>query len=128
MFWLAYIPLYERLMPIFEKGNSSITGPNSSSFFPDVPNIDVKSVYQKTFSGDGIAVLVLQNFFNWFTGTVVWFPFMAVYNRLAPIFSTANNQRHLDESDACTEALILLSERLVNLLRFFAGLTDNVQG
>ena len=126
MFWLSFIPLYERLFPIFvEKENS--TSPSDKFGFADVPNFNVTTIYEETYLPDTIAIQLLQNFFNWFTGTVVWFPLMVLYDRLFPIFSPANNQRSLDDGDPCSDALILLSDRLVMFLRVFADFSDEIQ-
>jgi hypothetical protein len=43
--------------------------------------------FKVAFLPDNIAILLLQNFFNWFTATILWFPFLGFYNRLIPIFS-----------------------------------------
>ena len=125
MFWLSFIPLYERLYAIFDENNYQ---EKFTKFgFADVPDFNVTSIYEETFLSDTIAIQLLQNFFNWFTATVVWFPFMVMYDRIHPIFSPENNQRSLEESQACDETLFVLAEKLVYLLRLFAGVSNVVQ-
>ena len=130
MFWLSFIPLYERLFPIFVGSGQNSTDQFNKFDFHDVPDFNVTSIYEETYLSDTIAIQLLQNFFNWFTATVVWFPFMGLYNRIYPIFAPQNNQRSLDydaDSEACTDALLLVADKLVSLLRLFAGLTDWTQ-
>jgi len=70
--------------------------------------------------------------FNWFTGTVIFFPFIFFYERLFPIFSPLNNQRSFlpeDEAEISNSVFLLyLADRLSELLQLFADLADNVQG
>ncbi len=97
MFWLSFIPLYERLYPTFVVSGQNSTDQFNKFHFHDVPNFNVTSIYEETYLSDTVAIQLLQNFFNWFTATVVWFPFMGLYNRLYPIFAPANNQRSIDD-------------------------------
>ena len=125
MFWLSFIPLYERLFAIFDEKNYQ---DKFTKFgFADVPDFNVTSIYEETYLSDTIAIQLLQNFFNWFTATVVWFPFMVMYDRIHPIFSAENNQRSFEDSQATDETLYLLAEKLVSLLRFFAAITNAIQ-
>ena len=66
--------------------------------FADVPDFDTEFIYEEVYSPDGIANQLLQNFFNWFCPTVFWFTFLPFYNRLAPIFAPANNQRQFADA------------------------------
>jgi hypothetical protein len=52
MFWLAFLPFHERLLPIFE----AIDDENGTQGFVDVPNLDVKQIYLGAFAPDTIAV------------------------------------------------------------------------
>ena len=61
--------------------------------FADVPDFDVEFIYEETFSPDGIANQLIQNFFNWFCPTVFWFSYLPFYNRISPVFDPANNLR-----------------------------------
>ena len=126
MFWLSYLPLYERLYPVFDE--SKYTDAFQKFGFADVPNFNVTTIYEETYLSDTIAIQLLQNFFNWFTATVVWFPFMVMYDRLYPIFSPENNQRRFEDSSIeSDEALVRLAEILALLLRLFASLSEGVQ-
>ena len=125
MFWLSFIPFAERLYPVFFEKNYNEQFTKLG--FADVPDFNVTVIYQQTYFPDTIAIQLLQNFFNWFTGTVVWFPFMMMYDRMYPIFSTENNQRSLEDSQACDAMLYLLATNLVTLLRLFAGFTTGIQ-
>ncbi len=130
MFWLSFIPLYDRLFPIFVGSGQNSTDQFNKFAFHDVPDFNVTTIYEETYLPDTIAIQLLQNFFNWFTVTVIWFPFMGLYNRIYPIFAPQNNQRSLDyeaDTEACTDALLLVADKLVSLLRLFAGLTDWTQ-
>jgi hypothetical protein len=84
----------------------------------------VTSIYLGAFSPDSIAVQMIQNVFNWFSATVIFFPFIMFYERLSPIFSPENNLRSLD---AATDSLMLLAEKLTNLLRMFGHISDAAQ-
>ena len=130
MFWLAYIPFYERLLPVFVDSNLEHNELNRNPFY-DVPDFNITSIYEETYLSDTIAIQLLQNFFNWFTATTVWFPFMVMYNRLYPIFSPQNNQRSFEDDDEwgdpCMETLIVLAQQLVFLLRKFAIYTELFQ-
>lgn len=116
IFWLCYIPFYERFHPIFEMEDDNVTTTTLSPLahkgnhrslhnetihhetFNDVPNFNVDNIYYQTFSPDGIAIQLLQNFFNWFTSTAFWVTYMSFTNRIMPVFSDANNQKR-DDTD-----------------------------
>jgi hypothetical protein len=54
MFWLAFIPFHERLLPIFEPNKDGV----GSIGFVDVPDFQVKQIYLGAFAPDTIAVQV----------------------------------------------------------------------
>jgi hypothetical protein len=54
MFWLAFIPFHERLLPIFEPNEEGV----GSIGFVDVPDFQVKQIYLGAFAPDTIAVQV----------------------------------------------------------------------
>ena len=54
MFWLAFIPFHERLLPIFEPNEDGV----GSIGFVDVPDFQVKQIYLGAFAQDTIAVQV----------------------------------------------------------------------
>ncbi len=68
---------------------------------------------------------MIQNIVNWFTGTVIFFPFLFFYERLSPIFSPQNNQRSFINDDVT--CMIAMAEKLTHLLRYSADVTDFVQ-
>ena len=120
MFWLTYVPFYERLFPIFDtegdtEGTETATlAPQTrrddedevkygelayggQPRFADTAQFNTTFIYYGTFSPTGVAIQLLQNFFNWFSTTVFWLSYTPFYNRLHPIFSTSNNQRRFDD-------------------------------
>jgi hypothetical protein len=120
MFWLCYIPFYDRLSPIFEESNKTemrqgqladdpgfnvteVLEENnkteiSQARLADVPGFNVTDLYYNTYSPSGVAVQLLQNFFNWLTSTIFWLSFTPFYRRLSPVFAPANNLRNIDAS------------------------------
>ena len=158
MFWLIYIPVYERLFPIFDTDeadalesqlstnidqradgdddvndgdrhdrrhetlhfhNNEFSRYNnfyklseepqlndvSNDFLhsrqprtADVAQFNVTFIYYGVYSPSGVAIQLVQNFFNWFSTTMFWLSYTPFYNRMLPIFSPANNQRSSDES------------------------------
>ena len=75
----------------------------------------------------------MENVFNWFTATVIFFPFIFFYERLFPIFAPENNQRSflpgVKPKTPCSSMFIIyLADRLVELLQLFADLAEKVQG
>lgn len=125
MFWLTYLPLSERIDPIFDPENLNAT---LDSFVP-VPQFNVSNIYIQTFEPDWIGVQLLQNFFNWFTSTVMFFPFLLFYDRLTPVFAPENNLNRLNiENERFeTEILMTVSKKLTELLRNFAYIPSGIQ-
>ncbi len=120
MFWLAYVPFYERLFPIFDTLGES-EGTETATLVPqtrideddvnyeelsyggqprvfaDTPQFNSTFIYYGTFSPTGVAIQLLQNFFNWLSTTVFWLSYTPFYKRLHPIFAPSNNQRSLED-------------------------------
>ena len=80
------------LIPINDGGKNqrrstkNITRASNTTFwskymFADVPDFQVTFINEQTFSPDGIANQLLQNFFNWFCPTVFWFTILPFYNQ-----------------------------------------------
>jgi hypothetical protein len=70
---------------------------NGQAFFADVPQFNATFIYYGVYSPTGVAIQLVQNFFNWFSTTMFWLSYTPFYTRMLPIFSPANNQRS-DES------------------------------
>ena len=164
MFWLTYIPVYERLFPIFDtteadalesqlstnidqrndddddvKVNDYDNDKNnrhhetfhfhnyefsqdndyykmsedpqsndiSHEYFlsrqprtADVAQFNVTFIYYGVYSPSGVAIQLVQNFFNWFSTTMFWLSYTPFYKRLLPIFAPANNQRSLEVEES----------------------------
>jgi hypothetical protein len=118
MFWLMYIPFYERLFVVFDTDietqgleapsvtqsrNDEFQDPDSSYYqgqarFADTAQFNSSFVYYGVFSPSGVAIQLVQNFFNWFSTTAFWLAYTPFYKRMLPIFSPANNQRSQEES------------------------------
>ena len=84
--------LFFALIPINDGGKNqhqstkNITKASNTTFwskfmFADVPDFQVDFINEQTFSPDGIANQLLQNFFNWFCPTVFWFTILPFYQR-----------------------------------------------
>ena len=58
MFWLSYIPLYDRLYPIFNENNYQDAFQKFG--FSDVPNFNVTTIYEETYLSDTVAIQLLQ--------------------------------------------------------------------
>ena len=59
--------------------------------FGDPWSFNITTVYQTTFSPDGIMIQMVQNFFNFFAGTMFWLSYLPFYERLFPIFDEERN-------------------------------------
>jgi hypothetical protein len=95
MFWLLWIPFYERLSPIFATNKTADSREDHwQSRSADIPDFNVTNIYYTVYSPNGIAVQLLQNTFVWFTSSLFWLYFTPFYSRLAPIFSVANQVRN----------------------------------
>ena len=92
MFWLLWIPFYERLSPIFLTNQTADSKEEEhwQSRAADIPDFNVTNIYYTVYSPNGIAVQLLQNTFVWFTSSLFWLYFTPFYSRLTPIFSVAN--------------------------------------
>ena len=133
MFWLSYIPVYEKFRPLFETEDSNVTDETDESNvtdepaesnvteetgesnetdetnetnslneeagaarFADVPQFNTSYIYFNVYSPSGVAIQLVQNFFNWLTSTMYWLSYTPFYERLLPLFSPANNQRNVE--------------------------------
>ena len=126
MFWLTYIPLYERFFAVFNAdstdnsqsgqvgaGENSMEVASSAQFedlfasknlledagsarFADSAQFNTTFIYYGVYSPTGVAIQLIQNFFNWFSTTMFWLSYTPFYERLSPIFSQKNNQRSLE--------------------------------
>jgi hypothetical protein len=65
---------------------------NGQAFFADVPQFNATFVYYGVFSPTGVAIQLVQNFFNWFSSTMFWLSYTPFYNRMFPLFSPANQR------------------------------------
>ena len=54
------------------------------------------TIYYQTFSANGVAVQLLENFFNWVTSTMFWLSYTPFFRRMLPIFAPDNNQKNLE--------------------------------
>jgi len=59
--------------------------------FGDPWFFNMTTVYQTTFSPEGIMIQMTQNFFNFFVSTMFWLSFLPFYERLFPIFDMDHN-------------------------------------
>ena len=142
MFWLSYIPVYEKFRPLFETEDSNVTDETDESNvtdepaesnvteepaeinasdetyilneeagtdetnslneeagtarFADVPQFNTSYIYFNVYSPTGVAIQLVQNFFNWVTSTSYWLAYTPFYERMLPLFSPANNQRNIE--------------------------------
>ncbi len=69
---------------------------NGQAFFADVPQFNATFIYYGVYSPTGVAIQLVQNFFNWFSSTMFWLSYTPFYTRMLPIFSPANNQRSIE--------------------------------
>lgn len=101
IFWLSFLPFYERMHKIFETGE--VEDNELPRTFEDIPNFNVDNIYYQTFSPEGISIQLIQNFYNWFTSTVFWIAYMSFSSRLSPLFSQVvnnNQQRFVQEFES----------------------------
>ena len=65
---------------------------NGQAFFADVPQFNVTFIYYGVYSPTGVAIQLVQNFFNWFSTTMFWLSYTPFYTRLVPLFAPANQR------------------------------------
>jgi len=85
MFWLSYVPFYERLAPVFAPNHDEESESTPFSL-NDSPDFNATNIYEQTYSPDGIGIQLLQNFFNWFTSTIFWLTLLPFYGRVYAMF------------------------------------------
>ncbi len=93
MFWLKFLPFYQRLSPIFAPANNLR---DNVKLFGDVQTFNVTDIYQSTFAPEGVLILLVQNFLNFFVNTFFWLTYIPFYERITPIFL----QNKTDTNDA----------------------------
>ena len=69
--------------------------------FGDPWVFNMTTVYQTTFSPEGIMIQMTQNFFNFLVSTMFWLSFLPFYERLFPIFDMEhNNETNVAEEES----------------------------
>jgi hypothetical protein len=134
MFWLSYVPFYERLLPIFAPNHEEETDSRPFSF-NDSPDFNVTNIYEQTYSPDAIAIQLIQNCFNWFTSTIFWLTILPFYSRMYAMFlpmftrgidtQRGMNDYNLDDFSDCDN--LSLVQTIASGLRLMAEQGEKVQ-
>lgn len=129
-FWLSYIPFYERLYPVFSPSKEPSSGDNLG--LNDVPAFNVTNTYEQTYSPDGVAIQLVQNFFNWFTSTVFWLSFLPfnvrLYSMFLPMFTRGlESLRDLGEDGMNNCDGLSLIQTMASSFRWAADFGDRIR-